>query len=179
MLTNDGIHTIHLCAYRFGSCVPYPARDQSIPCDALYTPGVDHIFVSYRRTGGNIDRYLDRIEVTAGLVLAVFRDECQDAAVRVLCQFFLPPCGNSTIFEPPTSVCMEACNYLRDTCPTEWDQVIAIFEENDSEIRPYGANFINCRNTGEYLNPLPHCCSDVGVDICMSSSVVIGHTNKQ
>ena len=145
--------------------MPHEAREVSIPCDAIYTPGVDHIYVSYQRTGGNLSVYRDIIEPYAALVLDVFRGECHDLAIRVLCHYYLPPCGNSTTFEPPNSVCMESCNYLQETCLSQWNQVAAFFEENSSLARRYGVTFINCSNTGEYLNPLPHCCSDLGIDI--------------
>ena len=162
-----------MCLYRFGNCVPYENSDQGIPCGDIYTPGVDHIYVSYRRTGGNIDSYLRVLTESAGLLFAVFQDECHDPATRILCHYYLPPCGNSTIFEPPTSVCMETCNYLRQLCPSVWDDVLAFFEENISIVSTYGTSFINCSNTGEFLDPLPYCCSDAGVDIRMSSALVI------
>ena len=159
---------ICLCAHRFGNCVPYQTNEQSIGCDTLYTPGVDHIYVSYQRTGGNLNRYIDIIEDAADLLIGVFPEKCRDSAIRVLCHYYLPPCGNSTMFEPPTSVCMEACNYLQEMCPNEWEYVVSYFEQSDTRHGAYGANFINCRNTGVYLDPLPHCCSYVGLDICMS-----------
>ena len=158
---------ITVCFYRFGNCVPYETNERSIPCDAIYTPDIDHTYISYRRQKGNILSYRQAIAVPAGLLLDKFRDECHDPALRILCHYYFPPCGNSTVFEPPTSVCMETCNYLRELCPNEWNDIVAYFEENDATIRSYGATFINCSNTGEYLNPLPHCCSDVGIDIRM------------
>ena len=111
----------------------------------------------------------------------MFQDNCRDPALQVLCHYYFPPCGNSTIFEPPTSVCMEACNYLQDICPNEWREVVAYFDENDSIVRSYGATFINCSNTGEYLDPLPYCCSDVGIDIRMFITAVMLciHVEKQ
>ena len=164
------MHDIALCACRFGNCVTYEAREPSIACDAIYTPGVDYIYVSYQRTGGSLDTYLDILEQVAGLVIALFRDECRDLAIRIVCHYFLPPCGNSTTFKPPTSVCMETCNYLRETCPNAWNAALAYIERNEDEARAYGATF-NCSDTGEYLNPLPHCCSNLGIDICMSWSI--------
>ena len=123
--------------------------------------------MSYQRTGGSLDTYRDIIEQAAGLLFALFRDECQDLALRILCHYFLPPCGNSTTFKPPTSVCMETCNYMQETCPNEWNLVLAYFEEVDISARNHGATFINCSDTGQYLNPLPHCCSNLGIAICM------------
>ena len=132
-------------------------------CDTFYTPGVDHIYVSYQRTGGNIDRYLEELSEFAGLLTRIF-DECHDSADKILCQYYLPPCGNSTTFEPPKSVCMETCNYLRESCPNQWNNVESFFKQNYRSM-VHGTTFINCSDTGEYLNPLPHCCSALGIDM--------------
>ena len=154
--------------YRFGNCVPYNVSEGSNPCDALYTPGVDYVYLSYRRLGGKILSYREAIAQSANLLFFKFQDECRDPALRILCHYYFPPCGNSTVFDPPTSVCMETCNYLRELCPNEWNDVETRFEEYHNIVSSYGAAFINCSNTGEYLNPLSYCCSDVGVDIRMS-----------
>jgi len=169
---------ICLCAHRFGNCVPYQTHEQTIGCDALYTPGVDYIYVSYQRTGGNLDRFLDYIEDAANFVLNVFQAECYNPALRVLCHYYLPPCGNSTTFEPPTSVCTEVCSDLKEMCRDGWEFVVSTLEEGDLRLKAHGATFINCSNTGEYLDPLPHCCSDVGIGMRMSFSVFIELKNE-
>ena len=161
---------LFICSYRFGNCVPFKIRQRGTPCDDLYTPGVDHVYISNQRSDGNFDQYLYFVEESR-IVFDVIPERCIDPAQRVLCHFFLPPCGNSTFFEPPTSVCMEACNYLAEICPFQWEQVVAYFEENDYRLRPDGLTFINCSNTGEFLDPLPYCCSDVGVEIRRFSEV--------
>ena len=162
----------NICTYRFGNCLPYKIRERGNPCDLVYTEGIDYIYLPDRRTGGDIDRYLNLVE-DASLILSLVPDKCLDPALRVLCHFYFPPCGNSTHFQSPTSVCIEFCNYLQELCPFEWGQAIAFFEENDSRLRPQGLTFINCSNTGEYLDPLSYCCSDVGLQIRMFI-VIIG-----
>ena len=119
---------------------------------------------------GNIDRYLDNLRLFAGLITGIFRDECQAPAEKLLCQYYLPPCGNSTTFETPKSVCKDTCNYLRENCPNEWNVVEPFFEQSELSM-VHGTTFINCSDTGEYLNPLPHCCSDLGIDIRMYTHV--------
>ena len=91
----------------------------------------------------------------------VVESKCVDPFKRVFCHFLLPPCGNSTVFELPTSVCMETCKNVQELCSLEWEEILTYFEENYNFLRPRGLTFINCNNTGEYLNPLPHCCSDM------------------
>ena len=163
---------ICLFTYSFGSCVPYKIREEGgTPCDVVYTAGVDYFYLSNRRTDGDIDRYLDLVE-DSELITNVVPEKCFDPALRILCHFYFPPCGNSTIFQSPTSVCIEFCNYLQETCPFEWEIVIGYFEENDFWLRPIGLTFINCSNTGEYLDPLPYCCSDVGLQIRMFSFII-------
>ena len=140
--------------------MPFTPGERETLCDGLYTPGVDHVYIPYRRQDVALITLLENA--------AAFRervpDKCLDPAIRVFCHYYLPPCGNTTLFEPPTSVCMEVCNYLGDLCPSEWEQAVTFFEVNEALF--YEA-FINCSNTGEYLDPNPYCCSDVGVDIRM------------
>ena len=157
---------ILFCAYRFGNCVPFTLREQENICDGLYTPGVDHVYIPYRRQDGIYSRFISVTE-NAELIRQNTPDKCLDLGIRVFCHFYLPPCGNITVFEPPTSVCMEVCNYLRELCPLEWEVLATFFEQNDAIFRPLGITFINCSNTGEFLDPLPYCCSDVGLDIRM------------
>lgn len=125
-----------LCAYRFGNCVPFEAPERGTPCDILYTPGVDYIYVSYRRKGGDFDEYLDIFEDFAGLLFNIIPEKCRSPTIHVLCHYFLPPCGNFTTYVPPKSICSDACNYLQETCPSAWEQVIAYFEDNDFWLRP-------------------------------------------
>lgn len=93
-------------------------------------------------------------------------ESCYDTAVKVICHFYLPSCGNATHFQPPTSVCSETCYQLRDLCPVEWDLVVSTFEENRILLEADGLLFIECDNPGHYLSPLPHCCSNAGVNTC-------------
>ena len=151
--------------------MPYKIRERGNPCDLLYTAKVDHVYIPNRRTGGDIDSYLDLVE-DAGLIINVVPDKCHDPALLVLCHFYFPPCGNATFFEPPTSVCIDACKFLQELCPFEYEQVLGYFGENDLWLRPKGLTFINCSNTGEYLDPLSYCCSDVGVEIRTFGSIV-------
>lgn len=158
---------IFLCIFRFGSCQPFIIHERGTPCDILYTPGVDSIYVSGQRKRGNIYSYMDIFEDIAAIVFSVFPEKCHDPAIQVLCHYFLPPCGNRTVFEAPTSVCTKTCNFLHKICPSAWEKVMAYFETNSFWLRRSGLTFINCSNTGQYLDPVPHCCSDidVGVDI--------------
>lgn len=157
--------------YRFGKCVPYKTREKGNQCDFLYTPDVDNVYVSFQRENETFDDYIDFVE-SAGLLPIVLPRKCIDPFMRVFCHFLLPPCGNSTVLELPTSVCMESCKYVQEICPLEWEKLLAHFEPNEPFLRRNGVTLFNCSNTGEYLNPLPHCCSDVLVDTCMCTLII-------
>lgn len=153
------------CTYRSGNCVPFKIRERGSPCDVLYTPGVDYVYVSYRR-GGNLDDILYYIELV-GLFISSLPFQCVELSRKVLCHYYLPPCGNSSMFEPPTSVCAEECSYVAETCPTEWAQLRTFIETYKDTGRRFGLTPLYCNNTAEYLHFESYsvCCSDVGIDI--------------
>ena len=93
--------------------------------------------------------------IVMGPLLLAGLGRCYDAARRIICHFYLPPCGNSTIFELPTSVCKETCYAVQDMCGEEWENVVSMFEQR--------ATFIECEDTGKHLNPLLYNCSDLGI----------------
>ena len=154
-----------LITHRYGIRIPYNTSlfRVGIPCDDLYIQHVDYVFIPNDRGGGDprdFIRYLDDTDI----VISLLPEKCRDTAVSVFCHYFLPPCGNSTVFEPPTSVCEDTCNYLRTLCPQEWEFLNQYMEDRPS-IAPLGFTMLNCSNTGEYLHPLTYCCQDLGIEI--------------
>ena len=143
-------------------CEPYTGV--ATPCNSLFRAGVDYIYIPNTRTVGSqnfLSRYINDTE----FALRLLPERCRDAAIRLLCTFYFIPCGNSTVFQPPVSVCSEQCFHLRnDLCPTEWVQVLAFFRTRPDLIR-LGLGFIDCNNTGLILEPLPYCCTDAGVTL--------------
>ena len=112
---------------------------------------------------GDLESYL-RFFMDTDLAFNLAPERCIKEARLILCHFALPPCGNVTVFEPPTSVCEDVCNYLRSLCPEEFLQVSEYFRIR-TDLARYGLTMINCSNTGEYLEPLEHCCSDLTIKI--------------
>ena len=157
---------------RYGNCVPYNAREMPTPCDDFYESGVDYVYIPYERIGGSFSMFMRNI-VRFGPQLLASLESCYETARRVICHFYLPPCGNSTHFQPPTSVCGNTCHQLRDLCPTEWDRVVETFEQNRIILEVDGFLFIDCEDTGQYLSPLPYCCSKAGVNACESPEAII------
>ena len=98
-----------------------------------------------------------------GPLLLAGLDKCYDVARRMICHFYLPPCGNSTVFELPTSVCKEACHAVESICGEEWDNVSRMFEQEHAALELVGQTFIDCDDPGRHLNPIPYECTDLGI----------------
>lgn len=134
-------------------------------CDDLYKPGVDYVYVPQNRSRGSFSRLIEDMAEFGPSLLASL-SECYETARRVLCHFYLPPCGNSTTFTAPSAVCPEQCNLISQLCPEQWAEVVNQFEINDVLVAAEGLRLIDCAFPGKHLHPLPHCCSDVGINIC-------------
>lgn len=148
---------------RFGRCVPYKIVGDGHPCNTLYAAGVDYVYINFQRMSVSFDEYLTQVEMLWQST-TMMPGRCLEFTRQAVCHFYVPSCGNSTLFEPPSSLCMETCNSLADTCPFEWEQMVNYFETNHTILSPIA--LIDCNNTGEFLNPVPHCCVDLGVNMC-------------
>ena len=66
-------------------------------------------------------------------------EECVKQVFRVLCHFYLPPCGNTTHLVPPSSICQEECQMVQENCQKTWNSVLLTV----SDIDP----IVNCNDT--------------------------------
>ena len=142
---------------RYGHCIPFRKQEKESLCDDFYTSGVDYIYVPNTRNNGRYSRLMKDIINFAPILLARL-DKCYEPALRIICHFYLPPCGNSTSFELPTSVCEETCMRVQESCGQEWESVLEMFRQNRIALEIEGTAFIDCENTGKHLSPLPHNC---------------------
>ena len=143
------IHT-----YRYGRCERY-VREIKECSDALRF-GIDYVFISNSLgTQTNIGTALDEIALP---LLASEDEECLQKMYKVICHYYLPPCGNIT-HHPflPSSLCQEECSYVQSTCPTLWQAATVALSDFSS--------FINCSSTSQLLFPLPNCCTSAGVKL--------------
>lgn len=122
---------------------------------------MDYVYIPHTRLSqGYISRFIN----SATLVVAALPERCRDIAISLFCTFYLIPCGNSTVFYLPPSVCSEQCFHLRNLCPVEWQQA-KLFNAAREDLRANGLSFIDCNNTGLILEPLHHCCTDAGIPL--------------
>ena len=143
----------------YGVCEAY-AGEATI-CNSVIQTSVDHVFIPHIRFSQS---YISFALNNAAGVLGGLPEHCRDIAISLFCTFYLIPCGNSTVFYPPSSVCSEQCLHLRNLCPVEWRQA-ELFIDADAGLVANGLSFIKCNNTGLILEPLPHCCTDAGITL--------------
>ena len=79
---------------------------------------------------------------------------------------FFPPCGNLSVVSPPTVICEDVCRYMMGLCGAQWEAAVQLVKIGTSVLTNLGLTFINCSHTAEYVEPLSHCCSDSGIELC-------------
>ena len=73
------------------------------PCDSVYESGKDYVFIRHDK------QFLDRLRMIADFenqLEASYQGNCVESTIRLICHYYLPPCGNSADFTSPApSVC--------------------------------------------------------------------------
>ena len=152
--------------FRYGNCVLYRHPETENFCDKLFMRGVDHVYIPRKRNSGRFSALIAFISgITPLIHNPATNAKCLDMIDRLLCHYYVPPCGNSTVFEPPTPVCPHVCNYITEICEDAWEEIFKMAQNVDEYLAPKGLTLINCSNPSEYLPPVPHCCSNLGIDI--------------
>ena len=134
-------------------------------CDGVLRLDVDHVYA--RSSIGNqstITQLLNQNFNQIQTVTAGHSDDCVQQVFRTLCNFYLPPCGNSTHPVPPSSICPEECKMVQNKCQLTWDAVM-LFLTLDP--------IIYCNDTSQLLFPIPHCCTDAGLGLCLVLSLTV------
>ena len=150
---------------RYGTCGPfYPATTPTETlCDDLYEVGIDYVYLPKNRNDGNFAEMMSDIVLYGDQFLKSFTN-CYEEARLVLCHYYLPPCGNSTVFKPPTAVCPKHCKQINIKCPDEWADFVVQAESSNPFLEQFGVQTIDCNYPGQHLSPLSFCCSDAGLN---------------
>jgi len=123
------------------------------------------VYLPNGRGGGSLDSLTNFVADTT-VVFGLISEPCREVARKALCSFYYPPCGNSTTFEPPISVCQDECAYIRDElCSIEWQLALQHLAGIPDILNTYNIHFLNCSDPAAYIEPLPHCCLDGLVQI--------------
>ena len=145
--------------FRYGTCNPFahsPILNPLTLCEEVYQKGKDYVYISNLETIDYYTNLLNAIGATEQVLKENFiNDNCTSKIMRTICHYYLPPCGNSTHFEPPTSVCEAVCDLLSEEC----ELLLSVFQQQLMELT--GDNF-NCSIS--IIDPLPHSCTNLGFE---------------
>ena len=92
---------------------------------------------------------------------------------EVECHYRFPPCGNSSVFQLLTSVCENVCEYFRSLCFDVYNDLDVYYTSNAAIYEQRGMKAINCSNTGDSLDQLEHCCTDLGIKTQITTTVAL------
>ena len=102
----------------FSSYIPYVGS----PCDGVYKSGEDYVFVKHDQQFLENLRMI--VDVEDELESTVQQDNCVPSTIRLMCQYYLPSCGDRAGFRVPLPVCVEECNELSEKCPIQWNSFL-------------------------------------------------------
>ena len=128
-------------------------------CSGVLSLGSDYVFISNSLgTQTNIGTALDEIALP---LVASEDEECLQQMFKVICHYYLPPCGNIT-HHPllPSSLCQEECFRVQSTCPALWQAAAAA----TAGLADFYSS-IDCSITSQLLFPLPNCCTGAGIKL--------------
>ena len=140
---------------RLGKCVAYTGGVEV--CNGVLRPALDYIYIPNNHgTQSNISTILNSKIQGSHQFFANHDKFCVDQVFRVMCRYYLPPCGNFELTHtlPPSSICQKECSQVQTECHETW-QTAAVL------LTPYP--FINCDDTSRLLFPLPNCCTGAGI----------------
>ena len=100
----------------------------------------------------NVFDFLEKRDIKTALELA--SSNCRDKLYRVICNYYLSPCGTESSQVPPYSICPKDCFLVQNECPVAWDDVQQRLKDNQ---------FISCHDTAAFLFPLSSCCTAAGL----------------
>ena len=148
---------IAIIIIRYGSCVPFLPYllGRGIPCDSVYKSGTDYVYIENSSESLQPLNVIGEVEDVLQVESSLNDFYCMNLTIHLICHYYLPSCGNSTHFKPPTFVCSDACHLLSQMCPTHWGAY-------ESKLKGK-SNPLNCSYIKQNTDPLNHSCSDLGV----------------
>ena len=146
----------------YGDCSVYTS--ETTICDNVLRSGIDYVYAKSKLGDQDaISQLLNEKTKDVETLIGDHNNDCVKQVFRVLCHFYLPPCGNSTHPAPPSSICQEECQMVQNNCQKTWVTLLLAFKNIDP--------IIQCNDTSRLLFPVPHCCTDAG----LSQSLFISH----
>ena len=147
--------------FSFGKCDTY--KFQTDVCNSALRVGLDNVYISNRLRGNqsSISANLNNLILAMEDIITTHDKECVEQVYRVICHYYLPPCGNITYTQSPSSLCQEECVHVEESCQATWQAAELVFTDPP---------FIDCEDTSQLLSPLPNCCTGAGIEL---SNIII------
>ncbi len=136
---------------RFFNCTVIPSNTVCVPA---YEEGVDRVYVLDEDFFVDVESISNELEI----VLMLIDEPCKTVLRRVMCFYFLPPCGKGTHFIPPQTICSEDCFNAMEVCPTEFIFLNNFIQAQNLEAAENATLGLNCSQPALFIDPLPHCC---------------------
>ena len=150
---------------RTGTCVPFQTFGFETVCEDIYEPDKDYVYVPENREFGSLFLLMKRLNTFNPMFMESL-GECWEFAKPILCHYYLPPCGRGKQFQPPTAVCSEQCRAISQQCPEGWADLTEKLRVGTEVTGIDGYELIDCDYPGNNLAQLPHCCSELNINIC-------------
>ena len=169
-LHNTSISCDCVFLYSYGECSLYTSK--TTVCDYnMLNSGIDYVYASFKLGSQTTISHLlsEAVEEVEQLIDNRDQDQCIKQVFRVLCHFYLPPCGNSTHPVPPSSICQEECQIVQEICKKTWRFFDVVL----------GDKSIDCSDTSRLLFPVSHCCSDAGLDLPHTSTSTVAYSQEK
>lgn len=127
-------------------------------CASVLKLGIDFVYSSNRLgTQSAISNAMNDNSQSFQDIVGMHDTECVQQVLRLVCLYYLPPCGNATHVSSPSSICQEECSVIQQTCSATWQAATLAYNSL--------APFLNCNKTFEVLFPLPNCCTAAGIQL--------------
>ena len=120
-------------------------------CNDIFTAGVDSVFITASHGSQSyISMILEQnIPLHFDVISRTDAEYCYIELLKLICNYFLSPCGNESSQLLPRSICPEECLAVQRDCPNGWRAAL-------EGLGKY--KFIDCNDTSALLFPLPSCC---------------------
>ena len=140
---------------RFGQCEAY--NGEAHVCASFMKRGRDFVYISKGpHSQKSITNLLNKNIHKAKNLLDRFGKECAELLYRILCHYYLPPCGTIIQTFSPPSLCQKDCARVQSMCEGTWIAAELAFGSD---------SFINCSDTARSLHPLvPVCCTGINIE---------------
>ena len=133
-------------------------------CDSIFRVDLDYVFVLKHH--GSQKHVSEILSSAIQMSLKPHSRYCLDGVYRIICNYYLSPCGSALSPSAPRSICPDECSFVQNECFQDWITLEVMLRDHD---------FVHCEDTKALLFPLPSCCKEVGLVNISSKNGMFGN----